>query len=91
MVKRYIVSQKVVKLSLLLYFRDGDPLVADGSEDEDDGNRVGPPEGQESFNPDGRKWEAAAGQEEKAARNPHSRALVSEKVTGLVSCCHWAL
>lgn len=91
MAKRYVVSQKVVKLSLLLCFRDGDPLAADGSEDEDDGKGSGPPEGQESFYPDGRKWEAAAGQEEKAARTPYSRALVSEKVTGLVSCCPWAL
>lgn len=91
MAKRYGVSQRVGELSRVLCFRDGDPLAADGSEDEDDGEGAGPPEGQEGFYPDGRKWEAAAVQEEKVARAPPSRASVSEKVTGLVSCGHWAL
>lgn len=91
MAKWYGVCQRVREISLVLCFRHGDPLAADGSEAKDDEEGVGPPEGQESFYPDDRKWEEAAVQEEKVARAPPSRTSVSEKVTGLVSCCHWPL
>lgn len=91
MAKRYRVSQRIGEISLVLCFRHGDPLAADESEDEDDEEGVGPPKGQKSFFPDGRKWKVPAVQEEKVARAPHSRASVSEKVTGLVSRCQCAL
>lgn len=59
----------------------GDLLAVDVSEDEDgsDGEGAEPPEEQEGFCADNRKWEVAA-QEEKVARAPPSRALVLEKV-----------
>lgn len=84
-------SQRVGDFSVVLWFRHRDPLATDRSEDEDDGEGAGPPEGQESFCPDGRKWEAAPAQKEMMSRAPPRRASVTEKVTGLVSCCSWAL
>lgn len=73
--KRSGVSQRVGELSLVLRCRHGDPLAADGSEDEDGGDEEG----------------AGPAEEEKAARAPPSRASVSEKVTGLFSARRRAL